>query len=161
MDTSTNEPTIQEVRSWEAPTLLQWIQKALAVPLKPVNAQKFLNAEIDGEAFLGVAGREEFFQKLGISPGPSVRLAQLAKKIIDAESAKGRFYFINTLPCCQPLAHVLPFPSYSEAMKQDFILSISFLSFLSFAHVLLPCSEAMKPTKIVPSVFPFFRSCAD
>ncbi|KAN0077802.1 hypothetical protein V8E54_006106 [Elaphomyces granulatus] len=60
-------------------TLLGWVQGRLRVPLSENNAQKFLSAEIDGEAFLRHTGEREFFQGAGIAYAPSDNLASLAK----------------------------------------------------------------------------------
>jgi hypothetical protein len=92
MGTGPTIPTIQEVRSWQAPALLQRIEKALAVPLTPESAQKFLNAEINEQAFLLGAGQRDFFREAGISLGPSIILADLAKTI----ATTSKSYLINT-----------------------------------------------------------------
>ena len=76
-----NEPTVQEIRSFDEAKLLEWIQQKLSVPLKPDDKEKFLNAEIDGEVFLGAAGNKEFFRWAGLSFGVSYQLAELANTI--------------------------------------------------------------------------------
>jgi len=74
------EPTISEIRTWEADMLLEWIQQRLSVPLKPADSRKFLDAEIEGEAFLN--GDRDFFIAAGFPFGIGQKLADLAKKTI-------------------------------------------------------------------------------
>jgi hypothetical protein len=162
MGTGPTIPTVQEVRSWQAPALLQWIQKALAVPLKPENAQKFLNAEISGQAFLLGAGQRDFFREAEIPLGPSIILADLVKTIV----GESKSYFINTLS----FAHVLlPFIPLFNA-------NYAHLPGISFAS---PCPAPFKKQKMASSfaipdsilsdhpfspriltVFPFLGSCS-
>jgi len=71
-----NEPTIREIRTWEADKLLEWIQQRLSVPLRPTNSRKFLDAEIEGEAFLSHAGDRAFFISAGLSFGIGEKLAE-------------------------------------------------------------------------------------
>src|SRR5438552_18538300 len=58
-----NEPTIQEIRTWKAKKLLEWIQQKVSVPLEDDDAEKFLNARINGGVFLEVTGSSEFFRE--------------------------------------------------------------------------------------------------
>jgi hypothetical protein len=92
-------PTIKEIQSWSPLTLLNWIQEKLKpTPLESDDAQKFLNAKIDGRAFHYAGSRElpeRIFEGAGIFLGPSLKLAQLAKSIGDAEKTS-KFYLINT-----------------------------------------------------------------
>ena len=74
-----NEPTIQEIRTWKAKKLLEWIQQKVSVPLEDDDAEKFLSAKIDGEVFLGAAGNKEFFRWAGFSFGASFKLSELAE----------------------------------------------------------------------------------
>ena len=81
-----NEPTVQEIRSWDEDKLLEWIQQKLSRPLKPDNKEKFLNAEIDGEVFLNHGGDWEFFMRVGFSYGVSDKLSELARNTISKKS---------------------------------------------------------------------------
>jgi hypothetical protein len=77
-----DEPTVQDIKSWDKEKLLGWIQDELSTtPLKPTDTEKLLNAEIDGKAFLGGAGNKEFFRSAGLSLGASFKLAGLAGEI--------------------------------------------------------------------------------
>jgi hypothetical protein len=76
-----DEPTIQEMRSWDKKKLLSWIQKKLSVPLKLTDAEKFLNVGIDGTVFFGGAGNMGFFERAGLSFAASFKLAKLAGEI--------------------------------------------------------------------------------
>jgi hypothetical protein len=78
LSSQANEPTTHEIRSWDKNKLLLWIQQKLSVPLKPTDAEKFLNAEIDGSVFLQGADDKKFFQDAGLSFGASFKLAKLA-----------------------------------------------------------------------------------
>jgi hypothetical protein len=75
---TTNEPTFQEIRSWDKNKLLQWIQDKLSVPLELTDTEKLLNAEIDGTVFFRGAGNMGFFERAGLSFGASFKLAKLA-----------------------------------------------------------------------------------
>ena len=81
-----NEPTIQEIRTWKVKKLLEWIQQKVSIPLESDNEEKFLNAEIDGEVFLGAAGNKEFFRWAGFSFGASFKLSELAENIVSKKS---------------------------------------------------------------------------
>jgi hypothetical protein len=80
-----NEPTAQEVESWNKDTLLNWIQKNLDCPLPPKDEKAFINAEIDGSVLLESAGSKEYFKDAGLSFGASVKLAKLARKIMKSK----------------------------------------------------------------------------
>src|SRR5436190_7228395 len=73
-----NVGAIQDIRRWDADELLPWIQQKLYIPLKPKDAERFLNAEIDGEVFFGHPDRM-FFVSAGFSFGVSTKLADLAE----------------------------------------------------------------------------------
>ena len=75
-----NEPTIEEIRSWDKNKLLLWIQQKLSTPLEATDAEKILKAVINGSVFLRGAGNKEFFQSAGLSFGASVELAELARE---------------------------------------------------------------------------------
>ena len=81
-----NEPSVQELRSWNEAKLLEWIQQKLSVPLKPDDEEKFLNARTDGEVFLECAGSGEFFREAGLSLGASHKLTKLARNTISKKS---------------------------------------------------------------------------
>ena len=78
-----DEPTIEEIRSWDENKLLQWIQQKLPAPLEPKDVKRFLNAVIDGSVFLRGAGDRKFFQDAGLSFVASVKLAELAKETVE------------------------------------------------------------------------------
>jgi hypothetical protein len=75
-----NEPTTDEIRSWDKNKLLLWIQKKLSTPLELTDEMTVLKAVINGSVFLQGAGDKEFFQSAGFSFGASVELAKLAKE---------------------------------------------------------------------------------
>ena len=81
-----NEPTIEEIGLWDEEKLLQWIQWKLPIPLKNKDAEKFLNAEIDGQVFSKHVGDRDFFISAGFSIGVSDKLAELAKETIGRKS---------------------------------------------------------------------------
>ena len=83
---ATNEPTVDEIRSWSKDELLKWIQQQLPIPLELEDAEKCLNARINGHVFLKGAGDKQFFRDAGLSFGASVQLARLAKDIISGKS---------------------------------------------------------------------------
>ena len=74
-----NEPTVQEIRSWDEDKLLEWIQQKLSRPLKTEDREKFLKAGIDGEVFSNHGGDWEFFMRVGFSYGVSDKLSELAR----------------------------------------------------------------------------------
>ena len=81
---ATNELTVNEVKRWNTSELLERIQENLVNPLKPEDEKKFLDADIDGEAFLGFADKADFFiSHVSLSPGASQKLAQLANKLAE------------------------------------------------------------------------------
>ena len=63
----------------------------MSTPLKPDDAEKFLNAKIGGEVILEGAGSREFFQSASLSFGASFKLTELARKVTGRED---RFYFL-------------------------------------------------------------------
>ena len=83
-----NEPTVQEIRSWDEDKLLEWIQQKLSRPLNPNDKEKFLKAGIDGVVFLASAGSEDFYTRpsIGLSFGASFQLAELARNTISKKS---------------------------------------------------------------------------
>ena len=81
-----NEPTAQEIRTWNKNQLLEWVQRKLPSPLEPEDAEAFLKARMNGEAFLELAGDRAFFIDNGFSVGGSVQLAKLAREIVGKKS---------------------------------------------------------------------------
>ena len=78
--------------------LLDFVQSKLMVPLDRDDEEKLLSAKITGSAFLYAAGDAGIFEKAGISLGPSIDLAQLAKTVIDSENpTSSKFYLINLI----------------------------------------------------------------
>ena len=84
------------MKSWDETQLLTFIQQHLKIPLKPADAQKLLDAGIDGEAFLYAAMQPErlFHQVVGLSIGAGLKVEQLAK--IAKADTEGKFYLIIT-----------------------------------------------------------------
>ena len=99
-----NELTVDEVKGWNTSELLERIQEDLFKPFKPEDEKKFLDADIDGEAFLGLAGDREFFRSVGLTPGASQKLSQLAMKL--AEPVKDATVG-NKSECCYSIIHVM------------------------------------------------------
>ncbi|PWW76378.1 hypothetical protein C7212DRAFT_343574 [Tuber magnatum] len=77
-----NEPTVQDITSWDSARLLAYIQVNLSTPLNVGDAQLFLDAQIDGSVFLAGAGDSAFFKQASLSFGSSVKLAALSEKIL-------------------------------------------------------------------------------
>jgi len=76
------EPTIEEIKDWDADELLEWIQQNEPKQLRGDTLEKFKAADISGKVFLMKAGDVEFFEnKCNLPIGPSVVLADLARKI--------------------------------------------------------------------------------
>ena len=85
-ESAANEPTTQEIESWDKNKLLLWIQQKLSTPLEPKDAEKVVKAVINGSVFLKGAGDRKFFQSAGLTFGASVELAELARKAIGSKS---------------------------------------------------------------------------
>jgi hypothetical protein len=85
-NSAANIPAIQVVQAWGPEELLNWIQKKLKIPLDPEDVASFLDFGFDGEAFLTLAGRDDYFKGVGISPLGSLKLAGLAKEITSSKS---------------------------------------------------------------------------
>ena len=90
---TTDEYTIDKVKSWDRDSLLDWIQKNLPDPLDNEDKGQFLKAKISGSVFLKGADNDAFFMRAGFSFGASVELAELAKNL--AELAKGTVAYIT------------------------------------------------------------------
>jgi hypothetical protein len=88
-----NEPTIEDIRSWDKNKLLLWIQRKLSSPLELTDAEKFLNAGIDGTVFFGGADDKKFFEGAGLSFGASFKLAELVEKTL---GRKSKYSFLVT-----------------------------------------------------------------
>ena len=83
---ATNEPTMQEIRSWDEDKLLKWIQQKLSTPLVPTDSETISKAVISGSVFLRGADDKNFFQDAGLSFGASFELAELAEKTLSRKS---------------------------------------------------------------------------
>jgi len=83
---TTHEPTIQEIRSWNVRKLLDWIKQNSPNALTPEYEKKFLEADIDGDSFLDNADNNAFFRQAGLTLGASQRLAKLARKTLSKKS---------------------------------------------------------------------------
>src|SRR5436309_1520073 len=77
-----NEPTAQDIRRCGTNELFGWIQRKLAIPLKPEDEEKFVEGGIEGEVFLDYAGDKDFFISAGFNLENSHKLAKLAREII-------------------------------------------------------------------------------
>ncbi len=76
---SADEPTVEDIRKMDSKTLFQWIQKKLYVPLNEEDEIKFLDARIDGQAFLN--SNLDFFQKANLPHRRCHSLAELARLV--------------------------------------------------------------------------------
>jgi hypothetical protein len=97
---ATNNPTIQEVKDWDANELLQWIQKERPKLLTGRILDKFKEAYISGYAFLRHAGDEKFFRdNCQLPPGISDDLASLAEDLCEkSESSSLSQLALTMLP---------------------------------------------------------------
>jgi hypothetical protein len=95
-ESAANEPTIEEIRSWEEAELLVWIQKKLPKLFKGEDAEKFLKARINGDTFLDNAGNTDLFMKCNLPVGVSYQLAKLTGEIISKKSK-----------CCRSTSYTL------------------------------------------------------
>jgi hypothetical protein len=99
MDSHTN-PTIEEVKKWDADELLEWIEQQEPKLLKGDKLEKFKAADISGRAFLMKADNVEFFKKeCNLPIGPSVVLADLAREIAGGETASIKSKLLSFIPC--------------------------------------------------------------
>ena len=75
-------PTTEEVKQWNVDGLIKWIQRQEPKVLPDDKVENFEKANFAGRAFLAKAGKAEFFEeKLGLSIGDSIALADLAREI--------------------------------------------------------------------------------
>src|SRR5438045_8398207 len=75
---ATNKLTVDEVKSWNTNELLEWIQQNLGNPLDKEDKELLFKAKIDGEAFLGLANKVDFFiSYVGLSPGADRKSTRL------------------------------------------------------------------------------------
>ncbi|KAE8144254.1 hypothetical protein BDV25DRAFT_145818 [Aspergillus avenaceus] len=81
-----SESLCQQIKKWDENECLSWVQEKLDVRLKDDNIKKFLDAEINGSAFLDCAGKPEWFERAGITLGPSANLAKLGQSIVDGST---------------------------------------------------------------------------
>jgi hypothetical protein len=81
---ATNKLTIDEIKSWKRNHLFDWIQLNLTKPLDDDEKELFLKAKVNGQAFLGLAGDVDFFEKhIHLVLGVAKNLAQLAKNLVE------------------------------------------------------------------------------
>jgi hypothetical protein len=69
-ESASNEPTTQEIKSWDKNKFLLWIQQKLSTPLEPTDAEKVVKAVINGSVFLQGAGDRGSFKVLAYLLGP-------------------------------------------------------------------------------------------
>jgi len=82
------DPTIEEIKNWDAVELLEWIQQNRPKLLQGDPLEKFKAEDISGDVFVNHAGDVEFFRnKCNLPAGTSERLAKLAKEIAGEETA--------------------------------------------------------------------------
>src|SRR6266516_3936386 len=95
--TATNEPTIEEIRSWDRKKLLLWILQKLSI--EPEDEEKFSNAKINGKVFSNHAGDREFFMSAGLPLGVSDELADLARETSNkSKSCRSTSYNLHRQP---------------------------------------------------------------
>src|SRR5437763_9505625 len=78
-DSAINEPTSEEIRSWDRKKLLLWILQKLST--EPEDEEKFSKAKINGKDFSNHACDLGFFMRVGLPLGVSDELAELAREI--------------------------------------------------------------------------------
>ncbi|KAG0127522.1 hypothetical protein HOY82DRAFT_625038 [Tuber indicum] len=86
---SENGFAVQDIVHWGPERLLSYIQvklSELSRPLDVGDAQRFLDARIDGSVFFAGAGDSAFFKKASLSFGASVKLAGPSGKIVGRDS---------------------------------------------------------------------------
>jgi len=96
------EPTIDQIKQYDACELLQWFEDHHSKALTGKSRDKFEEADIDGATFLRHAGDSTFFEKCNLPIGTCSRLANLALET----AQKGKEQETNTgkstdhAPCC-------------------------------------------------------------
>src|SRR5579871_6479541 len=79
---ATTELNIDKIKNWNQNELFECIRQNLAIPLDDEDKESFFKSKIDGQAFLDLAGDRDYFRSVGISPGASQKLAQVAKNLV-------------------------------------------------------------------------------
>src|SRR4051812_25496283 len=78
------QPTIEEIKQWDADLLIEWIQRVRPKLLKGNDIEIFQKTGINGDAFL--AGDRQFFKdELGLSPVVSMTLTVLAQEALSVK----------------------------------------------------------------------------
>jgi hypothetical protein len=99
MDSNQAKLTAEQIKSWDVDKLLDWIQHKLPNQLKDDTIKKLKKAGISGRAFLKLADKMEFFnEKLNLSIGLSLALADLASEIVEGETAGIKSMFTIFMP---------------------------------------------------------------
>jgi hypothetical protein len=76
---------MQEIRGLDRKNLLEWLKESML--LDSEDEEKFSNAKINGKVFLNHASDWKFFkEECNLPPGPSDRLAKLAREVIEKET---------------------------------------------------------------------------
>jgi hypothetical protein len=73
-------PTVQEMGTWDAERLLQWIQQRKPNIFQGGHLEQFKNIGIDGEAFL-ISDLEFFHTTCGLHPVVSLKLKDLVNEV--------------------------------------------------------------------------------
>ncbi|PUU79217.1 hypothetical protein B9Z19DRAFT_1125584 [Tuber borchii] len=148
-----NDLITQGITSWEPKKLLGYIQEKLSVPLNAVDAEKFLEAQIDGSVFLFGAGDRSFFQNASLSFGSSVKLAGLSENIA------GRYRNSEQAGLTWPCDHIFK-KLQSECEIDTVVRELSSLTSQrrsQIYHECLPLSKEMlsDPAFMTKLPFPF------
>jgi hypothetical protein len=82
------EPTIEEIKNWDADELLKWIKDNRPKLLKDDQLEEFKAKDISGDVFVDHAGDVEFFEnKCNLPIEASSRLTNLAREMAGGETA--------------------------------------------------------------------------
>jgi hypothetical protein len=82
------EPTIEKIKKWDENQLLKWIKRRHKNLLKGDDRKKLKRERVDGVAFLNYAGDKKYFhEECNLASGTSERLANLAREIVEGETA--------------------------------------------------------------------------
>jgi hypothetical protein len=92
-------PTTEEVKQWNVDKLIKWLQGQELKVLPDDKVENFEKANFAGRAFLTKAGNAEFFEeKLGLSKGDGIALADLALEIKTAGIKSKLLSFMSCTP---------------------------------------------------------------
>jgi hypothetical protein len=81
------EPTIEEIKNWDADELLEWIRRKRKGLLEEDDRAKLGTARVSGQSFLAAAGNWDFFKNgCNLPAGPSMVLADLSRELAKEES---------------------------------------------------------------------------